>query len=247
MPTEARFEVPFLGGGPTIAEQILQGLHEGFSEKQAKQEMGLKQQQTGLEAQRTASDVNLQSAQADEIREHIRRQKVLQDMFSPKPDSGQPTNAAAPSAPRSDFDRIVDNADLPDTLKDTIKFNGQAQASAGKPEQAFVFLDKVLSTFSKNVKPHPVLNESGMPYAVVDRFGEPFELHDPNMPTELQPLAKAAMDAYAAKNMLPPGDVANANTANNRRWQVLHPGQPLPSDLTLPSNASKDEAARVDR
>jgi hypothetical protein len=55
---------------------------------------------------------------------------------------------------------------------------------------------------------------------------------------ERQQLAKGDVNAYRQKNILPPGDVANANKANMRRWQVLHPGQPLPADLTLPPNAS---------
>lgn len=53
MPSNAYFNIPFLGGGPTIAEQILQGLHEGFTEKQSKQELALKQQQVANETQRT--------------------------------------------------------------------------------------------------------------------------------------------------------------------------------------------------
>src|SRR5713226_192622 len=119
MPTDARFDIPFLGGGPTIAEQILQGLHEGFAEKQANQELALKQQNTTANTQRTASDVNLQSAQTDEIRERIRKQQVLNNMFQPKPDSGASpdvtgTTAPTAAAPRSDFDRIVDQSDLPD-------------------------------------------------------------------------------------------------------------------------------------
>jgi len=53
MPSNAYFNIPFLGGGPTIAEQVMQGLHEGFQEKQAAQELALKQQQTKNETART--------------------------------------------------------------------------------------------------------------------------------------------------------------------------------------------------
>lgn len=52
MPTNTNFNIPFLGGGPSIAEQILQGLHEGFTEKQQKQELGLQQQRVQNETQR---------------------------------------------------------------------------------------------------------------------------------------------------------------------------------------------------
>ena len=229
-----------------------------FQERQRGTENQQRDKQLGIDQQRATSDVNLQGAQADEIRERIRQRKVQQDIFTPKPDPGAAAvstdtsgtapgaNAAAP-AMRSDFDRIVDNADLPDGLKNSIKYNGKAQAAAGKPEEGFNFLQKVLIGFDKRVTPHPILNEAGLPYAVVDKFGEPWELHDPNMPAQLRPLANAAMDAYKQKNILPPMDVENANTANHRRWQVLHPGQPLPGDLTLPPNASKDEYARIEK
>jgi len=49
MPTYANMQIPFLGGGPTIAEQILQGLHEGATEK-------LQQQQLDLEKQRVSNE-----------------------------------------------------------------------------------------------------------------------------------------------------------------------------------------------
>src|SRR5947207_3265314 len=248
MPTYSNLSIPFLGGGPTIAEQILEGLHQGFTEKQQQQELGLSKQ-------RTASDVSLQSAQTDEIRERIRKQQVLSDMFKPKADepgttpsvstdaSGAP---AAPTAPRSDFDRIVDQSDLPDSLKDSIKFNGKMQAQAGQPVKAFDFFQTVLDKFGRKITPH-ILSNGGIPYAVTDRFGEPWELHDPNMPDEMQPLAAAANKVFEQKNILPLMDVQNANAANARLFSVVNPGQPLPADLQLPSNASKDEAARVDR
>jgi len=242
MPTYANLNLPFLGGGPSIAEQILEGLHQGFTEKQQQQELD-------LQKQRTASDVGLQGAQTQEIQERMRRQKVLQDMFQPKPDESGTAPAvstdtsatlgttAAPAA-RSDFDRIVDQSDLPDSLKDSIKFNARAQAAAGQPVKAFDFFQTVLDKFGRKVTPH-ILSNGGIPYAVTDRFGEPWELHDPGMPDEMKPLAAAANKVFEQKNILPPMDVQNANLANNRRWQVLHPGQPLPADLTLPQNASK--------
>ena len=250
MPTYSNLSIPFLGGGPTIAEQILEGLHQGFTEKQQRQELDLSKQ-------RTTSDVNLQSAQTQEIQERMRRQKVLMDMFQPKPDelgttpavstdtSGAPATAAAPAA-RSDFDRIVDQSDLPDSLKDSIKYNAKAQVFAGQPIKAFDFFQTVLDKFGRKVTPH-ILSNGGIPYAVTDRFGEPWELHDPNMPEEMKPLAAAANKVFEQKNILPLMDVQNANAANARLFSVVNPGQPLPADLQLPSNASKDEAARVDR
>jgi hypothetical protein len=53
MPNNVNFQIPFLGGGPAIADQIMAGLHQGFSENQAAQELKLKQQQTQNETART--------------------------------------------------------------------------------------------------------------------------------------------------------------------------------------------------
>jgi len=52
MPTYANMQIPFLGGGPTIAEQILQGLHEGATEKLQQQQLGLEKQRVGNETSR---------------------------------------------------------------------------------------------------------------------------------------------------------------------------------------------------
>src|SRR5258706_15220044 len=111
MPTN--FNIPFLGGGPSIAEQILAGLHQGAVEQQSQKQLGIEQQNANTNQQRTTSDVVLQGAQTDEIRERIRRQQVLSDMFKPKPDAGDTSSPAtststAPAALRSDFDRVVD-------------------------------------------------------------------------------------------------------------------------------------------
>lgn len=53
MPSYANFNIPFLGGGPTIAEQIMQGLHEGFTEKAQTQQLGLEKQRVQNETQRS--------------------------------------------------------------------------------------------------------------------------------------------------------------------------------------------------
>src|SRR5947207_4319311 len=53
MPTYANLNLPFLGGGPTIAEQILQGLHEGATEKLQQQQLDLEKQRVGNETQRS--------------------------------------------------------------------------------------------------------------------------------------------------------------------------------------------------
>src|SRR6266550_2405386 len=52
MPTYANMQIPFLGGGPTFAEQILQGLHEGATEKLQQQQLGLEKQRVGNETAR---------------------------------------------------------------------------------------------------------------------------------------------------------------------------------------------------
>lgn len=52
MPNYANFNIPFLGGGPTIAEQIMQGLHEGFTEKAQTQQLGFEKQRVQNETQR---------------------------------------------------------------------------------------------------------------------------------------------------------------------------------------------------
>ena len=66
------------------------------------------------------------------------------------------------------------------------------------------------------------------------------------MPPELKPLADSAKKVYAQKNLLLPDEVTNTNTQNGRIWNVLNPGTPLPADLQLPANATKDQAARTD-
>ena len=87
MPTYASYNIPFLGGGPSIAEQILEGLHQGFQEKAQTKQLGIEQQQADTSSQRATSDVALQSAQTDQIRQDIARKKMLSDaLFTPKPD-----------------------------------------------------------------------------------------------------------------------------------------------------------------
>lgn len=53
MPTNVSMNIPFLGGGPAIAEQIMQGLHEGFAEKQQREQLGLEKQRVQNETQRS--------------------------------------------------------------------------------------------------------------------------------------------------------------------------------------------------
>jgi len=50
LPTNVNYQIPFLGGGPSIAEQIMLGLHEGFAEKQQTQQLGIQQQQADTRA-----------------------------------------------------------------------------------------------------------------------------------------------------------------------------------------------------
>src|SRR2546429_2426984 len=50
MPNNYNFAVPFLGGGPQISEQILQGLTEGFNERLQNQQLGLKKQELSQQA-----------------------------------------------------------------------------------------------------------------------------------------------------------------------------------------------------
>lgn len=52
MPTNVGFQIPFLGGGPSIAEQIMQGLHEGFLEKQQNADLALRKQTVQNDTQR---------------------------------------------------------------------------------------------------------------------------------------------------------------------------------------------------
>jgi hypothetical protein len=52
MPNYANFQIPFLGGGPSIAEQIMAGLHQGFTENQQTQQLGLEKQRVQNETQR---------------------------------------------------------------------------------------------------------------------------------------------------------------------------------------------------
>lgn len=54
MPTNTNFAIPFLGGGPQISEQIMQGLTEGFNEHIANQQLGLKKQELAQQASHQA-------------------------------------------------------------------------------------------------------------------------------------------------------------------------------------------------
>lgn len=53
MPNNVNFQIPFLGGGPQIAEQIMQGLHEGFAEKQQSQQLDLEKKRVQNETARS--------------------------------------------------------------------------------------------------------------------------------------------------------------------------------------------------
>jgi len=256
MPTYANLNLPFLGGGPTIAEQILQGLHEGATEKLSQQQLGIEQQNANTQQRRATGDIALQGAQTEEIQQTIRRQKMMLDaLFTPKPDShagvniptdtsAQPSGTTTPPM-RTDFERLVDQSNLPDPLKQTAKMVGNFGVQAGKPEAGLDFFFKQLDKESKNVVPH-VLFDHGLPYGVVNKFGEVHDLEDPAMPPELQSLADSAKRVYTQKNLLLPDEITNSNAQNKRLWNVLHPGEPLPSDLTLPANATKDQAAKTD-
>ncbi len=50
MPNNYNFQVPFLGGGPQISEQIMQGLAEGFNERMANEQLGLKKRELSQQA-----------------------------------------------------------------------------------------------------------------------------------------------------------------------------------------------------
>lgn len=180
---------------------------------------------------------------------------MLDALFTPKPDSHagvniptdtstQPSGTAAPPM-RTDFERLVDQSNLPDPLKQTAKMVGNFGVQAGKPEAGLDFFFKQLDKEQKNVIPH-VLFDHGLPYGVVNKFGEVHDLEDPAMPPDLQPLADSAKKVYAQKNLLLPDEITNTNKQNGRIWNVLNPGVPLPVDLTLPANATKDQAARTD-
>jgi hypothetical protein len=253
VPNNVNFQVPFLGGGPTIAEQIMQGLKEGFDQKAQTQQLGIQQQNADTNKQRATSEAGLQGAQTEEIQQNIRRQKMMLDsLFTPKPDaqagpsvSGTPTLGTAAPPPRTDFERLVDQSNLSDPLKQTTKLVGQFAVQTGKPEAAMDFFFKQLDKESKNVVPH-VLFDKGLPYGVVNKFGEVHDLEDPAIPPDLQGLADSAKKIYAQKNLLLPDEITNTNSQNGRLWNVLHPGTPLPADLTLPQSATKDQAARND-
>jgi len=81
--------IPFLGGGPSISEQILQGLHEGFQEKQAKQEFALKQKSAQSDIARNDILNVLTQAQTkhaavqtayEEETDPVRKQQLLTDL-----------------------------------------------------------------------------------------------------------------------------------------------------------------------
>jgi len=174
---------------------------------------------------------------------------MMDSLFTPKPDNQSSpsvsTGTAPPARMRTDFERLVDQSDLPDNLKDHAKMVATFAGQAGKPEAALDFFWKQLDKESKSVVPH-VLFDHGLPYGVVNKFGEVHDLEDPAMPSDLAPLAASAKKIYEQKNLLLPDEVTNTNAQNKRLWNVLHPNEALPADLMLPASATKEQANRSD-
>src|SRR5438309_1602847 len=104
MPTYANLNLPFLGGGPTIAEQILQGLHEGATEK-------LNQQQLGLEKQRVTNETT-RSALLNQYTQKQIEHETLQNAYE------QETNPLKKKETLQQLTRSAyDNAELSHRLK----------------------------------------------------------------------------------------------------------------------------------
>lgn len=144
MPSYANFSIPFLGGGPTIAEQILQGLHEGFTEKQQKQELAIKQQQVSADTQRsnilnqlTQAQIQheaLQNAYEQET-EPIRKQLLLNQL----------TESTAQLGMRKHIAKYL-GFDLEGIEKGAAQDAAQPKPTAGEPQPPSMFEQELQKT-----------------------------------------------------------------------------------------------------
>src|SRR6266566_6702960 len=85
MPNNYNFAVPFLGGGPQISEQILQGLTEGFNEHMQNEQLGLRRKELSQQAAhqqvlekftQTEIDAANQKLQFDKETDPVRKQAL---------------------------------------------------------------------------------------------------------------------------------------------------------------------------
>ena len=77
MPTDVRIDVPFLGGGPAISEQILQGMHMGVQERQSQQRLKMEQDVDTAQIARDNAATNLANLQAQYEQEDRPDRKAL--------------------------------------------------------------------------------------------------------------------------------------------------------------------------
>lgn len=82
-----------------------------------------------------------------------------------------------------------------------------------------------------------------------DAEGKPSLVRINKLTGEVQPVTGFGPKAPAVKEGEEPlGErVASLNTALERRYQVLNPGQKLPADLALPANATQKDFDRIDK
>src|SRR5258708_33303760 len=89
MPNNVNFQIPFLGGGPSIAEQILQGLHQGATEREEQQRTGLERQREQNESTRNDALNRLTQTQIEheslanayeKETDPIKKQQILTDL-----------------------------------------------------------------------------------------------------------------------------------------------------------------------
>lgn len=89
MPNNVNFQIPFLGGGPSIAEQILQGLHQGATEREEQQRTGLERQRVQNESTRNEALNRLTQTQIEheslanayeKETDPIKKQQILTDL-----------------------------------------------------------------------------------------------------------------------------------------------------------------------
>src|SRR5947207_10187316 len=157
MPTYANLNIPFLGGGPTIAEQILQGLHEGATEKLQQQQLGLEKQRVGNETARNnvlnqltqaqiAHEANVTSFEKET--NPIKRSQLLNDLQ----DSALKLGIAKHQAKYFGIDAdALTKADTPEGIEPKPETATTVKSAAAGPtpfEQEMQKTEKILGTMT---------------------------------------------------------------------------------------------------
>src|SRR2546429_993189 len=214
-----------------------------------------KQQGLDIERQNVKSQAGLRGAEQAKDEEELRHLKVLSQMFAPGSGTAGQTQVqpapggTAPGQPQptaptpSWWDSHVDSLGLPDTIKNGLEVTGKMAGQSGAYNYAWSALEHALQTFGKKARPG-LVQQNGEPVAVTDELGTPWDIHDPQLPDNLKPIARNALDAFSKKGQLSAPEISSANAMNGRLLQQL--GMQMTPDVTLAEGAKKEDASRVD-